>query len=77
MVTSMSASCFVLKTSNYIELFCLGVGVVVSRVEGAVVEGGPGPGPGPVETSGYISEDADNMDQSDSKNSLNELPWLL
>ncbi|KAK9503629.1 hypothetical protein O3M35_010149 [Rhynocoris fuscipes] len=40
------------------------VGVVVGRVEGTVVEGQAGPGP--AETSGYISEDADNMDQSDT-----------
>lgn len=39
----------------------------MSRVEGTVVESGQGPSPGgPVETSGYISEDADNMDQNDS-----------
>ncbi|CAB0016974.1 unnamed protein product [Nesidiocoris tenuis] len=41
------------------------VGVVVSRVEGAVVEGQGGPGT-TTETSGYISEDADNMDHNDS-----------
>ncbi|BES97402.1 mothers against decapentaplegic homolog 2 3 [Nesidiocoris tenuis] len=48
------------------------VGVVVSRVEGAVVEGQGGPGT-TTETSGYISEDADNMDHNDSS-SLSPTP---
>ncbi|CAH1404001.1 unnamed protein product [Nezara viridula] len=52
---------------HYIKVEHPSVGVVVSRVEGTVVESGQGPSPGgPVETSGYISEDADNMDQNDS-----------
>lgn len=49
----------------------LGVGVVVGRVEGTVVEGQGGPGP--AETSGYISEDADNMDQSDTTSKYSRL----
>ncbi|XP_014277596.1 mothers against decapentaplegic homolog 3 isoform X1 [Halyomorpha halys] len=62
---------------HYIKVEHPSVGVVVSRVEGTVVETGQGPSPGgPVETSGYISEDADNMDQNDSmfSNGLSPTP---